>query len=387
VLVQHLFGRQDARSSSSLSSSALSSSALSSSAARAVLESVQSNIFVADLDLRLMYANRRALRTAAAFADQLRSSFGLDVDDLIGGSIHRFHRDPARIEKLLHDPRSLPHQASFRFGDVTLTTTIAPVVDDAGRVSGYCVAWDDVSAQRRLEDEVRRVAEQLSSSGDLLGDLSGKLSADAVATAGQVGTAAAATEEMSVSIQDIASTTGAAAALAAESVVAAGSASQRIDQLSASAAEIGGVVQLITKIAQQTNLLALNATIEAARAGEVGRGFAVVATEVKELARETAEATERITGMIEELRGDTSRATDAINAITTLIDRINTGQDAIADALRQQSSATDDINRVVSHVAGNASQATEALGALSTDATEMRATVHQLRRLLADLQG
>jgi uncharacterized protein YoxC len=351
---------------------------------RAVLDSVQANVFVADLELRLVYANRRALATCRTFADELRKSFGLGIDDLLNGSIHRFHSDPRRIERILADPSALPHRAIFGFGGVTLATTIAGVTDDQGRLLGYCVAWDDVSAQRRLENEVTRVADDLSSSAELLGELSGRLSTEATATAEQVGTVAAATEEMSASIRDIGTSTTSAVDLAADGVTAATSASTRIAQLSDSTAEIGGVVELITSIAAQTNLLALNATIEAARAGSAGRGFAVVANEVKDLARATSEATDRITGMIEGLRGDMHGATGAIGVITGLMDRISEGQGSVAAALTQQGSATEDISRSVNRVAGAASSTQQDVASLAEDAERLRAIVERLRGLLGE---
>jgi len=198
---------------------------------------------------------------------------------------------------------------------------------------------------------------------------------------------ATAAEQLSTSIGHISDTTTAAVVLAGDGVVAASAATERIATLSVSAEQIGGVVQLITDIAAQTNLLALNATIEAARAGDVGRGFAVVATEVKELARETAEATDRITRMIGALREDTARAADAVRAITDLIDRISTGQLSVAEALNQQSEATTDISRSATQVAATSSAATSATESLSTDAVGMRRTVDHLRTLLPGTQG
>ena len=361
--------------------------ALSEAARLAVLDSVQANIFVADTELRLVYANRHALETCRTFEGELLGAFGMRFEDLLNGSIHRFHKDPARIERLLAEPGRLPHRATFSFGNVTLSTTISAVQDDAGRLHGYCVAWEDVSLRRRLEDEVRRVAADLSVAGDRISAVSQRMVTDSAQTCGQAEAVAAATEQMSRSIQEISGTTTAAVGLAGEGVAAAASATQRIVTLSESAEEIGGVVQLITDIAAQTNLLALNATIEAARAGDVGRGFAVVATEVKELARETAEATDRITRMIDALREGTARAADAVRAITEVIDRISSGQNSVAGALTQQSAATTDISANATRVAQTSSAATSATEALSTDAAGMHRTVEHLRTLLPEKQG
>jgi len=158
---------------------------LGDAARLAVLDSVQANIFVADTELRLVYANRRAMATCEAFEGELLGAFGLGLGDLLNGSIHRFHKDPARIERLLAEPGRLPHRATFGFGSITLSTTIAAVVDEAGKLHGYCVAWEDVSAQRRLEDEVRRVADELGVSGDRISGVSARMASEAVQTSGR----------------------------------------------------------------------------------------------------------------------------------------------------------------------------------------------------------
>ena len=121
-------------------------------------------------------------------------------------------------------------------------------------------------------------------------------------------------------------------------------------------AEIGNVIKVITSIAQQTNLLALNATIEAARAGEAGKGFAVVANEVKELAKQTAKATEDISRKIEAIQGDTKGAVEAIAQIGTIINQINDIQNTIASAVEEQTATTSEISRNVAEAAKGSSE-------------------------------
>ncbi len=118
-----------------------------------------------------------------------------------------------------------------------------------------------------------------------------------------------------------------------------------VSSLGESSAEIGNVVKVITSIAEQTNLLALNATIEAARAGEAGKGFAVVANEVKELAQETARATEDIARRVEAIQSDTTGAVDAINRISAIIERINDFQTTISSAVEEQTATTAEMSR------------------------------------------
>ena len=158
-------------------------------------------------------------------------------------------------------------------------------------------------------------------------------------------------EEMRVSIREIAKSANAAAHVASNAVSVANSTNRTIAKLGESSNDIGKVVKVITSIAQQTNLLALNAAIEAARAGEAGKGFAVVANEVKELAKETAKATEEIGKKIETIQGDTKGAIAAIAEIGTIINQISDISNTIASAVEEQTATTQEISRNVSEAA------------------------------------
>ncbi len=162
-----------------------------------------------------------------------------------------------------------------------------------------------------------------------------------------VDSVAGATEQMSSSIKEIARNTREAETVAAEAVTLAKSTDATVRKLADSSAGIGHVIKVITSIAEQTNLLALNATIEAARAGDAGKGFAVVATEVKELAKETARATDQIESRISDIQSDTESAVLAIQSISTIIDKISAIQSAISVAVSQQSSVTQEISRSI----------------------------------------
>ncbi|MFD0522620.1 methyl-accepting chemotaxis protein [Paractinoplanes durhamensis] len=176
------------------------------------------------------------------------------------------------------------------------------------------------------------------------------------ASAGEVGsniaTVAASAEEMGAAINEIAASAGEAARVAADAVVLAESTNQTVSKLGASSAEIGNVIKVITSIAEQTNLLALNATIEAARAGESGKGFAVVASEVKDLAQETAKATEDIGSRVAAIQSDTAGAVTAIAEIQSVIGQINEFQMTIASAVEQQTATTNEMVRSVGAAAG-----------------------------------
>ena len=204
-------------------------------------------------------------------------------------------------------------------------------------------------------------------------------------TSDNVQAVAAATEELSASITEIANRVNDSAAIAAETSVAAGQTSGTMAELSAQAQKIGSIISLIHDIASQTNLLALNATIEAARAGEAGKGFAVVASEVKSLASQTARATEEISENVQAIQAATARAVGEIRAIAEVADRSREIATGIAGAVEEQSAATREISSSVSHaasgtqvVAENIRTVDENIVDASNGARDLLAASHEL---------
>jgi methyl-accepting chemotaxis protein len=171
-------------------------------------------------------------------------------------------------------------------------------------------------------------------------------------------TVATGAEEMGASIREIAKNASEAAKVATSAVRVAESTTATVSKLGESSNEIGLVIKVITSIAQQTNLLALNATIEAARAGEAGKGFAVVANEVKELAKETAKATEDISRKIEAIQTDTKAAVEAIASISEVIHQVNEISSTIATAVEEQNATTNEMSRNVSDAAQGSGEIT-----------------------------
>ena len=213
-------------------------------------------------------------------------------------------------------------------------------------------------------------ADHLATSATQLSSIAGEIADAAQATDAQsssasteaeeisrnVETVAAGSEEMGLSIREISNNTTEAAQIASVAVEEAARATETIRQLGESSAEIGNVIKLITSIAEQTNLLALNATIEAARAGDAGKGFAVVASEVKDLAQETARATEDIGARVNAIQQGTGGAVDVINRISEVIARINDYQTTIASAVEEQTATTGEMSRSISEVAAGSSR-------------------------------
>jgi methyl-accepting chemotaxis protein len=197
---------------------------------------------------------------------------------------------------------------------------------------------------------------------------------------------------MSTSIREIATSANEAAAVAANAVEVAGSTTATVARLGESSAEIGEVIKVITSIAEQTNLLALNATIEAARAGEAGKGFAVVANEVKELAKETARATEEIGSKILAIQGDATAAVEAIGQIGEVITKINDIQATIASAVEEQTVTTNEISRNVGEaargandIAANITGVARATEDTSGGAASTQSAAHNLAQLAEEL--
>jgi len=154
-----------------------------------------------------------------------------------------------------------------------------------------------------------------------------------------------------------------------------------------SSKQIGDVVKVITAIAEQTNLLALNATIEAARAGESGKGFAVVANEVKDLAQETARATEDIAAKVASIQGDTSAAVEAIDEIVEIIGRLNEYQTTIASAVEEQTATTSEMTRNITQAATGSERIAANIGEISDAAEATAAGVEDTLGAARDLSG
>ncbi|HEY0002892.1 MAG TPA: methyl-accepting chemotaxis protein [Actinoplanes sp.] len=281
-------------------------------------------------------------------------------------------------------------------GDLTHTSGVTSQ-DEVGRMA---VAMDKAIA--RLREDVVLLAGNagtLHAAAGQLTAVSGAVEAAATEASTQAGTVAAAadvvsnnlqvvsagSEEMGSAIRDISVSTSEASQVAVQAVEVAAATNAIVGRLGESSTEIASVVKVITSIAEQTNLLALNATIEAARAGESGKGFAVVAGEVKDLAQETAKATEDISRRVQAIQTDTGGAVTAIGEITAIIERINGIQMTIASAVEEQTATTQEMNRTLNDAADGAGSIAATIGNVSEATRRTTATVGETRHAADEL--
>ncbi|QCX28566.1 methyl-accepting chemotaxis protein [Nocardioides jishulii] len=289
-------------------------------------------------------------------------------------------------------------------GDLTRRAEVA----NRDEVGDMAIGLDVATARLRelmtgvmgSADAVSSAAVQLSAGSEQIAAAAEETSVQASVVSGaadevsrNVQTVAAGSEQMTASIREIAHSANEAARVAGDAVRTVESTNATVSKLGESSQEIGKVVKVITSIAEQTNLLALNATIEAARAGEAGKGFAVVANEVKELAQETARATEDIARRVETIQGDTAGAVSAIGEIDAIIRSINDYQLTIASAVEEQTATTNEMGRNVAdasigtqQIAENIDGVSQAAGSTTEAVTQAHAAVNEIAQMAVSLR-
>ncbi|BBO71129.1 methyl-accepting chemotaxis protein [Desulfosarcina alkanivorans] len=290
-----------------------------------------------------------------------------------------------------------------------IQTIIADVADNADQLNRSSKDLNAISSQ--MTDG----AEKMSGKSDAVSSAAEEMSAtiNTVAAAMEqastnVTMVASATEQMNSTVVEIAKSSEKGREIASKAVSQAQSASGRIDQLGKAAQDIGKVTEAITEISEQTNLLALNATIEAARAGEAGKGFAVVANEIKDLARQTAEATQEIKSKINGIQDSTAGTVTEIEQISTVINLVNEIVSTIATAVEEQSVTTREIagnvsqvsqgiqevnenvaqsSMVAGEIAGDISEVNHAAGDMSTSSSQINMNASELSQLAEKLNA
>ncbi|MCA1242290.1 methyl-accepting chemotaxis protein [Stappia stellulata] len=265
-------------------------------------------------------------------------------------------------DNLIERNRLSSERETARVSEAERQKRVEDLIEEFRVVSGQCL------------DVFSTNSGQLQSAATTMCDVSGKTAERTILAAERSSSAAdnvealaAASEQMSASIAEIEQQISNVKDLVQNADSETRETDQKISGLSEAAGKIGDVVSLIQAIAEQTNLLALNATIEAARAGEAGRGFAVVAAEVKELAEQTAKATDEIRSQVEGIQTQTSDAVSAIKVISGTIAKVNEFTVGIVASIEEQSASTQEINRNVTSVSGKTQEVSEAAGQVSDD--------------------
>jgi methyl-accepting chemotaxis protein len=226
--------------------------------------------------------------------------------------------------------------------------------------------------------ELESAAGSMSKTAETTQELSSAVASASEESSANVQSVASATDEMAASVHEISRQVQESSRIATEAVAQAQRTDGRIAELSQAAGRIGDVIKLITAIAEQTNLLALNATIEAARAGESGKGFAVVAQEVKQLASQTAKATDEIRGQIAGMQTATRESVAAIKEIGETIARISEIATTVAAAVEEQGASTQEIARNVQQAAQGTAQVTGNITEVTRGASETGSAASQV---------
>ncbi len=313
------------------------------------IQTIVSKALEGDLSPRLKMDNKEGFN--AMLSEQMNALLTV-CDDVISDTVRVFN---ALSRCDLTQTIDNEYKGSFEQVKQHANQTIQQLTGIIGNVKADTVTLDTASDQlRSINGQAHKTAESSAHQASMVATAADQIRTciNSVATAGH---------EMSASINEIARSTSEATRIAGNAVILAETTDTTVRKLSTSSGDIGNVIKVINSIAEQTNLLALNATIEAARAGDAGKGFAVVANEVKELAKETAQATEEIEQKVATIQKDSESAVDAIGSIDKIIQEINSIQLTTSTAMEEQSTSTREIVKLVTEAAQGSNNIAETI--------------------------
>jgi methyl-accepting chemotaxis protein len=337
---------------------------------------------VAAADARDAYESARTLTAVAiAVGAVLSLAGGLLVASSVRRPVQRMRDVLARVAEGDLTVRAGTVGGGAELG--VMAASLDTTLDALGNVLG--LVNDSAGRLAGASTQLNGAAEAMAQNARTAATQAEEVVTSAGAVASSVDTVATGSSQMESAIREIAHNATEAARVAGQAVTVAENTTKTVGKLGDSSQEIATVIKLINGIAEQTNLLALNATIEAARAGEAGKGFAVVASEVKELAQETARATEDISQRVEAIQADTAGAVDAISQISSVIGEINDFQATIAAAVEEQTATTNEMNRNVAEAADGTQGIAAAISGLAAGTQETNQQVAEAQRAAGEL--
>ncbi|GGK34861.1 methyl-accepting chemotaxis protein [Salinarimonas ramus] len=326
------------------------------------------------VDFKINYLNKTSRETLKKIEQHLP----IKIDQMMGSTVDVFHKNPAHQHGILRDPARLPMNSNIRVGPETLNLKVTAIRNSDGAYLGPMVSWSIISDNVRLAESVTHAVEQMAGSSASMAHSASSMAEIAERAQAMASSVSAATEELAASIGEIAGQVTSATELARNATSQATGADGLVKRLAEAAASIGGITEVIQTIAAQTNLLALNATIEAARAGEAGKGFAVVAAEVKQLATQTAKATDEIKERIAGIQAMTGETVDVIGSVRDQIATLSETSDQIAAAVEEQSVAVREITSNMTGVSDAAAETGRAASSVSRVSSDLDGQTAQL---------